>query len=269
MTIKEFAHLCGCNPQTLRFYDHENLLKPVKVDEWSGYRYYDKNQALVYVKIKNLQKAGFSINEIKGLLEADNQVIFDAFSAKIAEQEEKLAEIRKIQLSYQSEMSDMSKKLEMMRAFIMKTMQDYDPSEEFGLNQESYQEMISQADEYFSASLDGMEDRGFEYDDEDEEGEFVDFLDNPEYEVIDEKHNWSLVKDFFRELSSLENNCEYALLFRMVPGKAAGAAGAAFASTALGMLLKLNPDKHITLSCNVRDNSTDGKNHFWLLRKKK
>ena len=31
MTIKEFARLCGCNPQTLRYYDHVNLLKPVKV----------------------------------------------------------------------------------------------------------------------------------------------------------------------------------------------------------------------------------------------
>lgn len=32
MTIKEFARLCGCNPQTLRYYDHVDLLKPVKVD---------------------------------------------------------------------------------------------------------------------------------------------------------------------------------------------------------------------------------------------
>ena len=41
MTIKEFARLCGCNPQTLRYYDHVDLLKPVKVDQWSGYRYYE------------------------------------------------------------------------------------------------------------------------------------------------------------------------------------------------------------------------------------
>ena len=46
MTIKEFARLCGCNPQTLRYYDHVNLLKPVKVDQWSGYRYYDEEKLL-------------------------------------------------------------------------------------------------------------------------------------------------------------------------------------------------------------------------------
>ena len=75
MTIKEFSRLCGCNPQTLRYYDHVDLLKPVKVDSWTGYRYYDEDQALQYVKIKNLQMAGFSIDEIRGLLDADNDTI--------------------------------------------------------------------------------------------------------------------------------------------------------------------------------------------------
>ena len=75
MTIKEFSRLCGCNPQTLRYYDHVDLLKPVKVDSWTGYRYYDEDQALQYVKIKNLQMTGFSIDEIRGLLDADNDTI--------------------------------------------------------------------------------------------------------------------------------------------------------------------------------------------------
>lgn len=80
MTIKEFARLCGCNPQTLRYYDRVELLKPVKVDEWSGYRFYDEEQALTFIKIKNLQIAGFTIDEIKGLLDSDNDVIFEAFT---------------------------------------------------------------------------------------------------------------------------------------------------------------------------------------------
>ena len=94
MTIKEFAKLCGCNPQTLRYYDQENLLKPVKVDEWSGYRYYDEEQALAFVKIKNLQKAGFKIDEIKALLDKDNRAIYEAFESKIKEEEQRLQEIK-------------------------------------------------------------------------------------------------------------------------------------------------------------------------------
>lgn len=39
MTIKEFASLCGCSTQTLRYYDKIDLLKPVKVNQSSGYNY--------------------------------------------------------------------------------------------------------------------------------------------------------------------------------------------------------------------------------------
>ena len=49
MTIKEFAKLLNCNTQTLRYYDKINLLKPVKVDKFSSYRYYEKEQALRFI----------------------------------------------------------------------------------------------------------------------------------------------------------------------------------------------------------------------------
>lgn len=270
MTIKEFARLCGCNPQTLRYYDHVDLLKPVKVDAWSGYRYYDENQALTFIKIKNLQKAGFTIEEIKELLDKDNQVIYEAFSNKIAEVEEKLSEIKQIQKSYQTEMSEMNHKLENMRAFVMKMMQEYDPFDEFGMDQETYRTMISKVDEYFSTNFNEIKNRDYKYidDDEIEARDYLDFLNNPEYEVIYEKHGWNYVKDFYQEIAILEDNQEYALLFKLVPSKAEGESGGAFANVILGMLLQSNFNKHLTLGCNIRNNSEDGQNHFWLLRKK-
>ena len=57
MTIKEFAKLCGCNPQTLRYYDRVGLLKPVRVDRYSGYRFYDEEQAVTFVKIEPAKRA--------------------------------------------------------------------------------------------------------------------------------------------------------------------------------------------------------------------
>ena len=57
MTIKEFSRLCGCNPQTLRYYDHMDLLKPVKVDQWSGYRFYEEELALLN---RNVDRSGLS-----------------------------------------------------------------------------------------------------------------------------------------------------------------------------------------------------------------
>ena len=146
MTIKEFARLCRCNPQTLRYYDHVELLKPGKVDQWSGYRYYEEEQALAFVRIKNLQKAGFTIEEIKELLDKDNAVIYRAFEAKIAEEEKRLQKIKAIQKSYQAEMTDMQKKLETIRNMVKESMEAYDPAEEFGLDKNNYSLMVYNGD---------------------------------------------------------------------------------------------------------------------------
>ena len=83
MTIQAFAKLCGCNPQTLRYYDKVGLLRPSRVDRFTGYRYYDEDQALTFVKIKNLQLGGFSIEEIKPLLMANDDEVYRAFETTI------------------------------------------------------------------------------------------------------------------------------------------------------------------------------------------
>ncbi len=84
ITIQGFAKLCGCNAQTLRFYDRIGLLTLARVDSWTSYRYYEEEQAVRFVKIKNLQRADFSIEEIKTLLEADEDSLMQAFDGKIA-----------------------------------------------------------------------------------------------------------------------------------------------------------------------------------------
>lgn len=74
--IGEFSYLCETTIKTLRHYDKINLLKPTKVDYITGYRYYEKNQITIFNKIKNLQTAGFKLNEIKILLkESTNEKI--------------------------------------------------------------------------------------------------------------------------------------------------------------------------------------------------
>ncbi|MBQ8088397.1 MAG: hypothetical protein IJ234_08265, partial [Clostridia bacterium] len=100
-----------------------------------------------------------------------------------------------------------------------------------------------------------------------EEPEYVDLLNNPDYEIVYEKHGWSFVKDFFSEYSALEEGRDYALVFLLVQSKSNHSA---FANTALGMLLNCNPkdpDNKRSLGCNVSD-STDEQNHFWLLKRK-
>ena len=42
--IGEFSKICQVSVKTLHHYDRIDLLKPQKVDPFTGYRYYEKEQ---------------------------------------------------------------------------------------------------------------------------------------------------------------------------------------------------------------------------------
>ena len=157
MTIKEFAKLCNCNPQTLRYYDKEDLLKPKTVDSWTGYRHYSEEQALDFVKIKNLQDADFSIKEIKELLGKSDEEIYRAFDRKIEEQVEKLERIRKTQATYLSEKQKMEAKIREIREKVMAAARVYDPQEEFGITQEYYEQLMGKVNALFEKAIRGAQ----------------------------------------------------------------------------------------------------------------
>ena len=133
ITIQGFSRLCGCNTQTLRYYDRIGLLTPAKVNEWTGYRYYEEEQAMLFVKIKNLQQADFTIEEIKSLLPGDDDLLMAAFERKIREQKQKLATIQKIQRSYLKEAMDMRNMVNEYLNFVEGRMAKSELWEELGL----------------------------------------------------------------------------------------------------------------------------------------
>ena len=147
MIIKEFAKLCDCNPQTLRYYDSIDLLKPVKVDSYTGYRHYNAEQALQYLKIKKLQDAFFSIEEIKELLNASDDMIYEALDKKITEQQARLLEIKKIQKSYQKDIKEMKDKILEIKEKLMASSMEVDYKKEFGISEEEYYEIIKAANQ--------------------------------------------------------------------------------------------------------------------------
>ena len=273
MTIKEFARLCGCNPQTLRYYDRMDLLIPVKVDPYSGYRYYNEEQAIQYVKIKNLQLAGFSIDEIKSLLDADSDTANDAFFEKIRQQEEKLQKIRDIQQSYQDEIERMKEKVQVLREAVLKSMTEYDPTDEFGIDEEEYKSIVDSFINY----LDNHEfsEGDIEYDlSSDEEDtvdtkKYFDFLNDPGYEIVYELHDWEHIKEVTDRFRMPDDRNEYVLLFAISKDKENKMA---FAITTLSVLAGANlkegeSQSSHKLGCSVNV-SDDGKNHFWLLKSK-
>lgn len=150
ITIQGFSRLCGCNTQTLRYYDRIGLLTPAKVDEWTGYRYYEEEQAMLFVKIKNLQQADFTIEEIKSLLPGDDDLLMAAFERKIREQKQKLATIQKIQRSYLKEAMDMRNMVNEYLNFVEGRMAKSELWEELGLTGEQETETRANVNSMFA-----------------------------------------------------------------------------------------------------------------------
>jgi DNA-binding transcriptional MerR regulator len=67
--IGDFSKLSRVSIKTLRFYDEMGLLKPVEVDRFTGYRYYEFDQLPRLYRILALKDLGFSLEEIGHLLE--------------------------------------------------------------------------------------------------------------------------------------------------------------------------------------------------------
>jgi DNA-binding transcriptional MerR regulator len=67
--IGEFSRLGRVTVDTLRHYDTLGLLKPAKVDPFTGYRYYTAKQLLALNRIAALKELGFSLDEIARILQ--------------------------------------------------------------------------------------------------------------------------------------------------------------------------------------------------------
>ena len=66
--IGEFSSMSKTTIKTLRYYEKENLIKPVYIDQNTGYRYYETSQLVELSKIISLRQIGISIIDIKKIL---------------------------------------------------------------------------------------------------------------------------------------------------------------------------------------------------------
>lgn len=295
MTIKDFAALCGCNAQTLRYYDRIGLLCPARVDEWTGYRYYEDRQAVDFVKIKNLQLAEFTIEEIKDLLQKSDEEVYAAFDEKIAVQREKLGRILEIQKTYLKEKTMMEKMVEKLSDFLFSVMDDKTMLAEFGLGPEEGAQVVSEIrsyltlwanqsaideenllltvnEEVFSGpesimeKLDSMKRENLAENNVDNMGlvdrAFMENQGNSATEtVVWERHGWEHVHEFIDELPKVEDGREYSYLFHLNENLYSD--NVSFPMYMLGTVLHRRKAKNVALNCDA-ERSTDGLNHFWL-----
>lgn len=104
ITIGKLAKLVDVNSETIRFYQREGILKePAK--RGNGYRYYSEADASKITFIKKVKELGFSLKEIKELLEINSKpratcdLVKNKVSKKILEIDEKINDLVKIKNS--------------------------------------------------------------------------------------------------------------------------------------------------------------------------
>ncbi len=88
--IGDFSRLSFVTVKALRYYDEIGLLKPVKVDQFTGYRYYSADQLPRLNHILALKDLGLSLDEIAllvkdGLSPAQMRAIFILKKADLAQ----------------------------------------------------------------------------------------------------------------------------------------------------------------------------------------
>ena len=296
MTIKDFAGLCGCSAQTLRYYDKVGLLKPAEVDRWSGYRYYDRAQAIDFVKIKNLQSADFTIAEIKELLMRSDAEICAAFDRKIDEQRQKLDTILKIKQSYLTEKSNMEKIVHAMADFMIAKIRNGKCIREFGLDSADEAMVTMKIRDYLETKLANDEGSspsitvdGETFRDADEIAEKLRALEiepnsriafgsddpqtddhtvDPSHEVLYERHGWSNVSEFIDYIPAPQGKAEHVFHFHLTEDKLSELdipSDMAFPLFMIGAMILRHDAQDVNMGCNVEE-STDGQNHFIMTR---
>jgi DNA-binding transcriptional MerR regulator len=295
ITIQGFAKLCGCNAQTLRYYDRIGLLAPARVDEWTGYRYYEEEQAMQFVRIRNLQQADFSIEEIKILLGKDDQYVMAAFDRKVEEQKQKLANIRKIQRAYLDEMMEMRNAVNTIMNYVEKKMENPVLWQEFGLDAQRDTEIIAKVHEVLtdwitqcraeganiSLFADNMESSGLKNVAEQIENGILDSADrvllsreSREYEdkilenakEIFARDGWEHVADWLDEVPDLSDCKERYFRFRVRENSPVTDSGFPTMMLAVMAAKKQALTKGGGITCQI-DLSDDGKNHVTLMEK--
>lgn len=295
MTIKQFASLCGCNTQTLRYYDKVDLLKPVQVDPWSGYRYYEKPQAVDFVKIKNLQAADFTIAEIRELLTMEDSRVYEAFDRKIAEQEQKLERIRKIQQSYLTEVTMMKKLIHSFCDHLLERAADPRILLEFDMTPGDAAELVAELQRLLIARTEEsgenvrvmtvqVDDQLYE---EHQALEKLTFLVRTEetkdtvylnaenvvrdlseltkgMEPVWEQHGWLHTHGVLDRIPVPEDGRKYTMLVRHCDEAISNTLS--YPLILIGALLRKGHGSVAEMNCYV-EHSTDGQNHFVMLRK--
>lgn len=125
-SISKTAKLINATAETLRHYDRIDLVKPCKIDQLTGYRYYSEHEIVRLNTIKALRCMGLSLSEIKQILAYDdfNKIVSALKNAelnadaKIAELVNAKTKINRARTFYETKLNKKSKSEEAYMQYI-------------------------------------------------------------------------------------------------------------------------------------------------------
>ena len=93
MRIGEIAGFFNVSVKAIRIYEKMGIIKPFKIDEKTGYRYYSADQVKQLDALLELKELGFTLSEIKKLMDGDmtNEKFMEALVYKKAAWQNTLA----------------------------------------------------------------------------------------------------------------------------------------------------------------------------------
>ena len=247
------------------------------------------------MKIKNLQQADFSIEEIKTILPGDDELLTAAFERKIREQQQKLERIREIQRSYLKEKMDMQRLVDAIIGFVEGQLDNPALWEEFGISTDRRAELTAKAHamlaDMMAKNKETLETVTMTMDDQAVTGAenviraiqdgSLDSADrilvNPDgteepnrvpedAAVVFERHGWSHISEWIRDMPVLNEEGERYCVFGLTEESAARYTG--LPTMMLVMMASEMDELKGGVTCNTAP-SKDGQNHFTLLYKKR
>ena len=96
LRIGEIAAFFNVSVKAIRIYDKLGIIKPVKIDPMTGYRYYSAGQVQELNALIELKHLGFSLSEIKELLKGGmtNEQFMESLVHKKTEWQERITMVK-------------------------------------------------------------------------------------------------------------------------------------------------------------------------------
>ena len=108
LTIGEFSNICRVSTKTLRYYAEIGLILPDEINPKNGYRYYSIDQLERMLLINRLKDYCFSLEEIKLILDSEEQIDEVLFTALNKKKKESAVKVQKFEDTMHQIDSDIS-----------------------------------------------------------------------------------------------------------------------------------------------------------------